>query len=335
MKAFLTGGTGLLGSHIAAHLVRRGDEVVAFVRPASDTRFLASIGVSLAVISPGDREAMSQAMRGCDVLFHAAARVSDWGTWEEFRTETIETTGHVLEAMVAASVPRLVHISTVGVYGHRSHWGGVWTENDPCATRLMPFEYYPKAKIATEKLVSDYHKAGKVAAVIIRPGWIYGPRDRASLPRLAGMLKSGLVRIVGSGDNRLHLAYAGNVADCCILAAESDAAAGRIYNASNDCQVTQREYIDRVAEALGFKPVTASIPIPVAMAAATLVEFTARMVRSKSPPPLTRPRIYLIANNAVYESRRAREELGWRPAVGFDEGLKRTVDWFTSASAGR
>jgi 2-alkyl-3-oxoalkanoate reductase len=333
MKAFLTGGTGLLGSHIAEQLMSRGDRVLALARPGSDCRFLESTGAVLVQGTLDEAVSWGRALKGCDVVFHAAARVSDWGPWTEFQRDTIDATRNLLQAMIAAGVPRLVYISSVAVYGYRAHLGGVWSEDCPYAARFLLGERYAPAKIATEKLVFEYHRAGKLQAAVIRPGWIYGPRDRASLPRLIKLLRAGRARIVGSGDNRLHLVYAGNVAGCCIVAAEKEAALGKAFNVSNDCQTTQRDYINRVAQALDFRPVTKSIPTFLAMKLAALMEFSALLLRRTEPPPITRQGLYIINNRAVYDSSRARAELGWRPAIGFDEGLQRTIRWLRSVES--
>lgn len=330
MRAFITGGTGLLGSHLVERLVARGDEVVALVRQTSDTRFLKQLGVELVIGDVGDRSSLERGMDGAEVVFHAAAKVSDWGPWSEFQRHTIDGTHHVLEAMRTTGVRRLVHISSVAVYGRQAHRGGRYTEEAPYGTDFMAWEYYAPAKIAAEKMVLGYHQRGWVDARVIRPGWIYGPRDRAGFPRLVRFLKSDLACLVGSGDNELQLVYAGNVADACILAAIREVASGRIYNVSRDCQVTQRQYVNAVARALGLRPVTRRIPTPVAIQLAWMSEIMARLVGKREPPSLTRYGVYIVSNRGDFDCTRARQELGWQPRVTFEEGLARTVEWYKS-----
>ena len=328
MRAFITGATGLAGSHLAEQLVARGDEVVALVRPTSDTRFLQRLGIRMVSGGLSDQESLQRGMAGADVIFHAAAKVTDWGPWSEFQRDTIDGTHRVLEAMRATGVRRMVHISSVAVYGHQAHRGGIWTEDAPYPTQFLAWEYYPAAKIAAEKLVLGYHQKKWVEASIIRPSWIYGPRDRASFPRLVRFLKEGPALLIGSGDNYLSLVYAGNVAEACILAATKPVALGRVYNVSSDCRVTQRQYFNAVARTLGLEPVTRSLPIPVAMTVANLIEIPARLLRKKDPPAMSRFGFYIIINQGVFDCTRAREELGWQPQVGFEEGLARTIEWY-------
>jgi nucleoside-diphosphate-sugar epimerase len=328
MRAFITGATGLLGSHIAEQLLERGHEVVALVRPTSDTRFLKRLGAQTLLGDLSDQESLRRGIEGADVVFHAAAKVTDWGPWSEFQRDTIDGTHRVLEAMRAAGVRRIVHISSVAVYGHQAHQGGIWTEDAPYPTHFPAWEYYPVAKIAAEKLVLGYHNKKWVDATVIRPSWVYGPRDRASFPRLVQFLKHGPALLVGSGDNYLPLVYAGNVAEACILAATKPIALGRVYNISDDCRITQRQFFNAVAHALGLKPLTKRLPLPVAMMLANLIEIPARLIRKKDPPGLSRFGLYLITNRGVFDSTRARDELGWRPKVGFEEGLAKTIAWY-------
>jgi 2-alkyl-3-oxoalkanoate reductase len=330
MKAFITGATGLVGSHLADQLVARGDAVIALVRPTSNTRFLKLLGVRLVQGDLSSQESLEQGMAGAEIVFHIAAKVTDWGSWSEFQRDTIDGTRRMLEAMRKTGVPRLVHVSSVAVYGHQANHGGVWTEDAPYPTNFLAWEYYPAAKIAAEKLVLDYHNKKWLEASILRPSWVYGPRDRASFPRVVQFLKSNRALLIGSGDNPLPLVYAGNVAEACILAAINPAASGRVYNTSCDCRITQRQFLNAIAQKLDLRPVTRSLPTPVALTIANLAEIPSRLAHKKEPPMLSRFGFYLLTNRGVFDSARARDELGWNPSVGFEEGLSRTIDWYKS-----
>lgn len=328
MKAFVTGATGLAGSHLVERLVEQGHEVVAFVRPTSDTGLLKKLGVHLALGDLDDQRSLETGMKGADVVFHIAAKVTDWGSWAEFQRDIIDGTRHVLEAMRACGVRRIVYMSSVAVYGYAAHRGGIWEESSPYASRFLGWEYYAPAKIAAEKLVLSYHHKNWVEACVIRPGWIYGPRDRASLPRLVQFLKGRMACCIGPGDNPVALIYAQNLADACLLAATRPGAFGGIFNISTDCQVTQRQYLNALARGLGLKPVTRSIPAIVALNIARISEFSARLIGQKHPPMISRYAVYILSNKAVFDCTRARQELGWNPRIGFEEGLAKTIEWF-------
>src|SRR5262245_28425526 len=102
----------MLGSHIAERLGARGRRVPARVRPGSDTRFLRELGVELVTGALTDPESCTKAVRGVEVLYHAAAKVGDWGPWREFQSGCIDATRNLAGAAVAARIGRFLHISS-------------------------------------------------------------------------------------------------------------------------------------------------------------------------------------------------------------------------------
>ena len=326
----ITGATGLLGSHIAAKLRAGGRDVRALVRGSSDTSFLDSIGVTKAVGDITDADSLAAALDGIETVYHVAARVGDWGPWEEFVAVTIDGTANVIQAAARAGVKRFLHISSISAYGHPNGEGLVLDETAPLGYNLHKWSYYSRAKVEAEKLVWAAQERGDVPVTVVRPSWLYGERDRASMPRLIRAIGAGKGKLVGDGTNRLNLTYAGNEADGCILAAESPKAVGQAYNLCNDGEITQAEYINKIAASIGAKPVTKKVPYKVAYSAAFLMEFFGHMVGRKSPPLVTRYSVWLIGRRCFFSSEKIARELGYSPAVGYDEGIARAVAWAKS-----
>lgn len=321
----ITGATGLLGSHIAEKLRAAAQDVRALVRPGSDTSFLDRLGVDKATGDVTDADSMVAAMKGVGVVYHAAARVGDWGPWREFVAVTIDGTRNVVEAAARAGVQRLLHISSISAYGHPDGAGLVLDETAPLGQKLHKWSYYSRAKVEAERIVWAAHEAGRVPVTVIRPSWLYGQRDRASMPRLIRAIRAGKGKLIGDGANRLNLTYAGNEADGCILAASSPKAVGQAYNLCNDGEITQREYLNRIARAIGAKPVSKHVPYKVAYAAAFLMELAGHAVGRKSPPLVTRYSVWLIGRRVFFSSEKISRELGYSPAVGYDEGIALAV----------
>src|SRR5579864_3987392 len=212
----LTGATGLLGSHIAEALCARGEKVRALVRPQSDVGFLRGLGVELVEGDLLVPASLPQAVNGADIVYHCAARVGNWGTRREFRTDIVDTTRNLLEACGSAGVGRVLYVSSLSVYGHpREPRNGRITEEEPFCQRLGLLDHYCRAKAEAEMLAREYPSE----LTIVRPSWIYGPRDRNGFPRLVHALRDGWVSLVGSGDNPLNIVYAGDVAEGAIRAA--------------------------------------------------------------------------------------------------------------------
>jgi len=331
----VTGATGLLGSHLVEQLVKRGERVRAFVRPGADTRWLSRFGVEIAWGDLSQLDSVVAACRGASVVYHAGGKVGDWGSWEEFRRHTVEGTRHVVQACLINGVERLVHISSTSAYGHPRPNGREITEDWPLGQSCWVWDYYTRAKILAEKIVWRAARHGQLAVTVIRPSWLYGPYDRTSIQRLAQSLRYGMVFLIGRGTSRINSVYAGNVAEACLLAAENPRAIGQAYNITNDGQVlTQRQYLAQFARELGYPEPWRRIPYNVAFASAYLLEATFHLWQIRRPPFVTRYAVWLLGRDLVYSTRKAQQELGWRPSVPFEEGVRRTVAWYRQTSAG-
>lgn len=320
----ITGATGLLGSHIAELLVARGEPVRAVVRSSSDTTWLRGLGIDIAEADIKDPAAVRRAVAGARIVYHCAARVGDWGTWDEFHAGTVETTRHVAEACREAKVDRLLHVSSVAAYGHPAADKAEYTEDEPLGQNLWLFwDYYARSKREAE---AEARQLGQ-GVTIVRPTWIYGPRDRAVIPRMLKAISKGRVRVVGRGDNLLNMVYASDVAEGAVLAANHPGAAGETYNLSSAGEITQQQLLNTLCDALGRPHVTTRVPQRAAFRIAMIMEIIGWVIRLKRAPYVTRQGVSLITRPTQFSSRKAREELGWSPRVSISEGLQRTLQW--------
>ena len=323
----VTGATGLLGSHIAEQLRQDGQPVRALVRPTSDTRYLDEWGVEKAPGDVTDPASLAEAMKGVHTVYHAAAQVGDWGKWARFVAVTIDGTRNMLAAARDAGVQRFLHVSSISSYGHPDGEGLVLDESAPLGVDLHKWSYYSRAKVVAEDLAKEAHRRGEVPLTVVKPSWLYGPRDRASMPRLIRAIRAGKGKLIGDGSNRLNLTHAANEARGCILAATSEKGLGETYNLSNDGIITQAQYLNKIAECIGAKPVTKKVPYKVAYSAAYLMELFGHMLGRKTPPLVTRYSVWLIGRRCFFSSEKARRELDWQPAISYDEGIAQSVQW--------
>ncbi|NIA07867.1 MAG: NAD-dependent epimerase/dehydratase family protein [Actinobacteria bacterium] len=325
----VTGGTGLLGSHIVEHLVRAGKKVRALVRKGSDTKWLESQpDVELAFGHLEDKEALNKACQGIEVVYHSAAKVGDWGDWEDFEKITIDGTRLLLEAACQAKVKRFIHISSISGYGHPDGQNLTLDETSPLGQNLYRWSYYTKSKVAAEGLVRKAHAEQGLAITIIRPSWLFGERDRVTVKRVVKAIRSGTMKIIGDGTNRLNAIYAGNVAQACLLAAEKEAAIGQAYNISNNGVITQQELFDTYAKYLDCEPISKHVPFGLAYRAAFMMEVLWKLFHSKKPPLLTRYAAWLMGRKVYFSIEKAQKELGWEPEISYEEGIRRTVQWY-------
>jgi nucleoside-diphosphate-sugar epimerase len=326
MRALVTGASGFIGSHIAERLAAAGDRVRAFVRPASDVSYLRELGVELAHGDITDPASLSPAMDGIEAVYHAAAAVTDWGPWRQFRSVTIEGTRNVLEAAAGANVGRFLHVSTDGVYAH-SHLGKRITEETPLETRFAWWDYYRRSKLAAERLAWQYHAEGRLAVTAVRPGVVLGERDRVTVPGLAAYMRGKGAVCWGNGHNRLPYVYAGDVAAACLLAVASPQTAGQPYNIVSDEAVTQRDLLQVVAEAAGLEAPRRSVPLLLVHGIALAMELGSLATGRRWEPPLRRMPVTMLGAEYLEDASKARRELGWQPAVPMREAVRRCVEW--------
>jgi nucleoside-diphosphate-sugar epimerase len=323
----VTGATGLLGSHIVEKLRAADEPVRVLVRKGSDRSWLETQNVEYVEGDLNDPAALERACDGVRIVYHAAARVGDWGPWEDFQRVTIDGTRNLLDAAVKSGVERFLHISSISVFGYYTEPATI-DETWDTGYGFYKWAHYSRSKWITEKMALDYHKEGKVPVTVIRPAWIYGPRDRASIARMYNMVKAGKAKILGKGDNRLNMVYAGNVADASITAANLPEAAGEVFNCSNDGPITQREFFDRFADAVGAQRVTRHVPYGVAYRAGHFLEILGHLFNWKKPPFITRYAVWLMGRRSYFSAEKARQMLNWQPTVTYDEGIPKTVRWY-------
>jgi 2-alkyl-3-oxoalkanoate reductase len=320
----ITGARGQLGSHIAEQLRAAGVPVRALVRPGKDAAFLRGLGVELIEGDLRDPATVRQAVAGAGVVYHCAARVSDWGPWSVFEEEAVTATRNLVDACKTANVGRLLHVSSISVYGHpKLGPGDSITEDVPLGQRFWMWDYYPRAKLMAEQIAREFPRVN-----VVRPSWLYGPRDRVTIPRIVPAVLARRVPILGSGDNLLNIIYAGDVAAGAILAANARQALGQAYNLCSEGEATQRDLLNAMTDALALPRVTKRLPYFVAMRFAFLQEAFARLLRRGTPPTITRRAVYLVGRSTRFSIAKAAAQLGWRPHTRIQDGVRRTLEWF-------
>ena len=161
----------------------------------SDTRWLDQWGVEKIAGDLEDEQALRRGLAGADWVFNCAAKVGDWGTLEEFRRLNVEALRLLLDAACDAQVERFVHVSSLGVYEGRDHYGT--DETVPPAANSL--DAYTRSKTEAEALALNYHKERGLPVAVVRPGFIYGERDRTVLPKLLVEPAAGEVRLFRLG----------------------------------------------------------------------------------------------------------------------------------------
>ncbi len=324
-SCLLTGATGFVGSHLAEACAARGWAVRSLVRAGSDTALLEQLGTELHRGDITDPDAVRKVVEGVEVVLHCAAKVGDWGPVEDYRAVNVEALRNLLEAVKGRPLRRFVHLSSLGVYAARHHHGT--TEDEPLPERHM--DGYTQTKVEAERLALQYHREHGVPVVVLRPGFIYGPRDRTVLPNLIENLRQRRVRWIGGGRGAMNTIYVGNLVEAVFLAVENPQAVGQVYNLTDGETVSKRRFIEALAAGLGLPPPPpVGVPVPIAKLIAGVMERRARRKGASEPPILTQARVKFLGLNLDFSIEKAKRELGYRPKVSFDEGMRQTIAWY-------
>lgn len=315
----VTGATGFVGRGLAAALAQRGHRVRALTRRATGLEALERSGIEVVHGDLGDRSSLACAAEGASLVFHAAARVSDWGPREAFFAANVEGTRNLVAACREAGVARVVHLSSLTVLGLPRD-GRLVDELTP-PEQPARGDFYTESKLEGERIVREAHGHGGLETTVVRPGAIWGPGDPNVVPRIVRLLRRGAMPYVGGGRNLVGLVHVENLVRGLLLAGSVPAAAGEVFHLTDDEEITAREAVDGIADALGVARPRFSAPFPVVLAVAALVEGTARALRLRRPPPLTRYGARFVACHARYDLAKARRELGYAPAISFREGV--------------
>ena len=319
----VTGATGLLGSHMVDTLLAHGDCVRALVRPGEVADGLARPGVEICRGDLCDPASLQRAVAGMDRVINCAARTGVWGPRGEYEITNVRGVEVLLDAALAAGVRRFLHVSSIAVLGADVHGSA----DEAAPLRLDP-NPYSWSKVMGEKVVEHAIRQRHAPATIIRPGWIYGPRDMGSFMRFARMIQQGKMVLIGSGNNHIPLVYVSDVAEGILLASQAPEAVGKIYILVNDEPVTQREYLDQIAAELGVRGPTRRIPYRVAVSLGVIAQAVGHLSRRIQPPPLSRYGVQLLGGENRFVITRARKELDFSPRVNLAEGVRESVAWF-------
>lgn len=276
----VTGGTGFLGRQIVDRLLAQGRAVTVLARrPAPD---LAQRGVRLVAADLADAERVRAACRGMDTVFHVAAKVGVWGRYDDFFHANVLGTRAVIEGCRTHGVRRLVYTSTPSVVYNGSDLAGA-DESLPLATRCPAA--YPLTKAIAEREVLAANSAG-LSTVALRPHLIWGVGDPHLVPRIIVRARSGRLRIVGSGRNRVDLVHVANAADAHLLA-ESALQKSRFTSSKSQEPVTATDQCHLIDD-IGDPPLPAAAP---------LTSDSCNAIRYRPPEPGTAAgRAYFITN---------------------------------------
>jgi len=327
MRVLVTGGTGFLGRHTIARLLRRGHRVGFCGRDAA--RGAEVSRVTGAEFARAELERPGEAARVCrnaEAIVHCAGHAAPWGSRGLFMRANVDATRNLLSAARAAGVRRFVHISTPSVYAAYADRFDV-REDDPLP---RPLNDYAATKAMADSLVVA---EPSLETVILRPRALIGAYDTQIGPRLIRALRRGRLPVIGGGTALIDLTCVQNAAEAIALAVEHPGLArGRVYNVSNGDPRALKDILAVFFDSLAMRYRPRAVPYWLAASAAWLQEQWARAVTGKEPA-LTRYGVGVLAFSLTLNIERARHELGYVPSCPLEQGIAEFASWWRAAAA--
>jgi nucleoside-diphosphate-sugar epimerase len=322
-SVLITGGSGFIGSRLALKCLEQGEQVRAFGQLNTDAEYrnkaeIEGRGVEFAVGSVTDRKAVADAVAGIDVIYHLAAAQHEMNVPDQhFWDVNVEGTRNVLDAGLRSGVKRVVHGSTIGVFG--SAMLGEIDEETP----LHPDNIYGSTKRDGETLALSY--GDRLPVTVIRISETYGPGDRRLL-KLFRALGKGRFFMIGDGKNLHQPVYVDDLVAGLRLAAVSEAALGQVFVLAGKEVVTTEEMVAAIAAAIHARPPGLRAPLRPFLIVARILEAGLRPIGIQ--PPLHPRRMDFFRKSFRFSQEKAKRVLGFEAAVDFAEGAGRTAAWY-------
>jgi nucleoside-diphosphate-sugar epimerase len=314
--AFVTGGSGFVGGALIRRLVRDGWTVRGLARSDRSVQAVEEAGAEAVRGDLDDVNAMRAGAEGADVVYHAAAKVEDFGDPADFERVTVQGTKNALEAARDVKVPRFVHVGTEAALMAGQPLVNV---NETAPLRPDSPAPYPWSKAKAEQAVRDANGNG-LDTVVVRPRFVWGRGDTTLLPQIIEMTEQGKFAWIGGGHQLTATTHIDNTVEGLVLGAERGKPGG-VYFVTDGDPVVFREFVSELIRSQGVEPPTRTLPLGVARVAAAGAEGAWKLLRRKDRPPLTRFTVWVSALECTINDARARDELGYREVKSREEGL--------------
>jgi nucleoside-diphosphate-sugar epimerase len=285
-------------------------------------------GLPIEVIhgSIDNEDGLSRAVAGCQLIYHCAGAATDWASWDTYyKANVVGVRNMVNAAAQVKTLERFVHISTSDVYGFPVE---ACDETHPLTDIGVP---YNRSKVMGERIVWEACNSG-LPVTVVRPVDIYGPRSLNFVFEIAQLIMQRLMIVVDGGRSHAGLVYIDNAVDCIIRAAQAPQALGQAYNVRDETDETWRQYVDTLADALGKPRPWLSLPSSVAFLLARVFESTYRVLCLKGKPLFTRHAVLVLSRDQGYSIAKVQSELGFKSQVTFEEGVRRSAEWFLAST---
>jgi len=310
--AFVTGASGFIGGVLTKRLVAEGWSVSALARSERSAQAVRALGATPVKGDLDDVAAMQAGAQGCDVTFHCAAHLGEWGNPADFERVNVTGTANAVHAAKEAGVPRFVHVGTEAALMH----GEPLVNVDETAP-LQPDSKAPYSR--TKARAEQIARAG--GAVVIRPRLVWGPGDTTILPTLSQAVRGKRFTWVDGGRHRTSTAHVDNVIEGLLLGAQKGEP-GEAYFVTDGEPEVFRDFITSLLATQGVEIPERSIPRSLAGAICAAGEAAWRALPLPGRPPMTRFAFWFLSQECTIDISRARRDLGYSPVTSVPQGMQ-------------
>lgn len=329
MTILVTGGGGFLGKAIIEQLLERGERVRSFSR--GDYPELREMGVETVRGDIADLLSVREAVKGCEAVFHVAAKAGVWGEYEDYFQANVVGTENILAACGAHKISYLIYTSSPSVVYGDEPLRGV-DESIPYPERYLTA--YPQTKAIAEQMVLAADDK-ELKTVALRPHLIWGPGDNHLVPRIVDRARRGKLKKVGDGGAIVDSVYIEDAARAHLLALdalrEGDRASGKAYFITQGEPMAVGELIDRIVVSAGLEPVKEHIPAKVAYGVGWMMEKVYGLLKKEEEPLMTRFLAKQLSTDHYFDISAAREDLGYEPRYTIAEGIEKLGVWLRAS----
>ncbi len=321
-KIAITGASGLVGANLSRYLIERGYEVKALVRELSR----APQGTTAIRADLTDKEAMKNGFSGADIVVHAAGMVDPHGDRQTIFDINLKGTKAALEAANEAGVKQFVYISSLSVITGQDDQYDV----DESAPLILCGESYADSKVEAEKFLSSY-KSGQTKITCLRPGFIYGPGERAWMPRLIKAISNNQVMLIDGGQKETNVIYVDNLSRAIESSFLNEKTYGQVYNLTDGQKITKKELFDTIADGMNLPRVKKKMPSTIAKPFINLVSSAVQLLpkeQHKNFSRFSRAAYRLAGLNQGFSIKKAERDLNYVERIPFQKGMNETLKTF-------
>ncbi len=325
INLLITGAAGFLGGRAAKYFGQhKAFKVLATSRRNHRKEELEAANCQFVAGNLEDPQFCNLITQDMDMVVHCAALSAPFGSYQNFYDANVLATQQLVDACLHNGVKKFIYISTPSIYFNHQDRFDV-KETDPLPAKMV--NAYAQTKLIAEQYVLQKNTQG-LQTLALRPRAIIGAEDTVIFPRVLEAYHQGRLKIIGDGKNKVDMTSVSNllVAIHCAIQAKENAY-GEAYNITDGNSVPFWETVNYALSSLGYAPVTQKIPKYVAMNAAALMEWKAKLIPSEKEPALTRYGIGILCHHFTLNIEKAKNLLGYQPVCNTLDGMNEFITW--------